>query len=253
MTLLNWMGLISTIVLFIPIALLLICGLAWYRSLPALLFYYLFVFAYNLITLSYGMGSNEAVPLYYRIGNHLLEVPAMLLFFTYFSTTVSFRKNLISATLIFMVFEVVIVAVYGFTGKAITIIRAPGLLMILALSGLFFFHQVKIAVIYHKAIGKAIMIASLLFAYAGYTFVYIVESIFSNAYNKDAYLIYCLVTIVTSIPMAVGIMFERKRVQQLSELQVTREELKKIYGESGTETSIPFGTVALNYDKDQWN
>jgi hypothetical protein len=118
---------------------------------------------------------------------------------------------------------------------------------------MFFIHQVKIAVIYHKAVGKAIMIASLLFAYAGYSFVYIVESLFENSYKKDAYLIYCLVTIVTSIPMAVGILFERKRVQQLSELKVTREELKKIYGEGEKETPGRFGTVALNYDKDQWN
>lgn len=253
MTLLNWMGLISTIVLFLPIIFLLIFKLAWYRSLPALLFYYLFVFAYNLITLSYGLGSDETVPFYYRLSNHLLEVPAILLFFTYFSTTASFRKKLIASTFIFMAFEVVIVSVYGFTLKAITVILAPGLIIILALSALFFIHQVKIAVIYHKAVGKAIMIASLLFAYAGYSFVYIVESLFENSYKKDAYLIYCLVTIVTSIPMAVGILFERKRVQQLSELKVTREELKKIYGENEKETPGRFGTVALNYDKDQWN
>lgn len=253
MTLLNWMGIVSTIILFLPIVLLLICRLAWYRSLPALLFYYLLIFTYNLITLSYGPGSNDTLPFYYRITNHLLEVPAVLLFFTYFSTTASFRKNLISATFIFMLFEVIIVAVYGFTDKAITIILAPGLLIILALSSLFFIHQVKIAVIHHKALGKAIMIASLLFAYAGYSFVYVVDSLFASHYTRDAYLIYYLVTIVTSVPMAIGILFERKRVQQLSELQVTREELKKIYGEAEAEAAGPFGTVALNYDKDQWN
>jgi hypothetical protein len=47
--------------------------------------------------------------------------------------------------------------------------------------------------------------------------------------------------------------FERKRVRQLSELQTTREELKKIYGDEEAQATGPFGTVALNYDKEQWN
>lgn len=255
----NWfnaMGLISTIALFLPIIMLIAFKLAWYKSFPALLFYYVIMLSYNLVSLHYFGLSDPSVEAYHKITNHIVEIPVILLFFTYFSKTAAFRKNLLIANAIFIVFEIGIVSIFGFTPKSITIIMAPGLALILFLSSMFFLHQVKIAVIHHKAIGKAIMVASLLFAYAGYSFLYVVDYIVETPYKMDVYLIYFLVTIVTSVPMCVGIYFERRRVQQLSELQTTRQELKKIYGSEGagdTTSSGPFGRVALNYDNDQWN
>jgi hypothetical protein len=248
------MGLISTIALFLPIIMLLAFKLAWYKSFPALFIYYIFILSYNLISLEYIPFKDSAIASYHKITTHLVEIPLILLFFTYFSKTASFRKNLLIANLIFIVFEAGIVAVFGYTARAIAIIMAPGLCLLLFLSSMFFLHQVKIAVIYHKAVGKAIMVASLLFAYAGYSFVYVVDYLVDTPDKSDAYLIYFLITIVTSVPMCVGIYFERRRVQQLSELQTTREELKKIYGSEGeASASGPFGRVALNYDNDQWN
>lgn len=254
----NWfnaMGLISTIALFLPIIMLIAFKLAWYKSFPALLFYYVLMLSYNLASLHYFGLNDPTFESYHKITNHIVEIPVILLFFTYFSKTVAFRKNLLIANAIFIAFEIGIISIFGYTSKAITIIMAPGLALILFLSSLFFLHQVKIAVIHHKAVGKAIMVASLLFAYAGYSFVYVVDYIVETPYKEDVYLIYFLVTIVTSIPMCVGIYFERRRVQQLSELQTTRQELKKIYGSEGGDNSSsgPFGRVALNYDNDQWN
>lgn len=254
MTLFNAMGLISTIALFLPIIMLLAFKLAWYKSFPALLIYYIFILSYNLVSLEYIPFKNPAIASYYKITTHLVEIPLILLFFTYFSKTASFRKNLLLTNLIFLVFEAGIVAVFGYTDHTIAIVMAPGLCIVLFLSSIFFLHQVKIAVIYHKAVGKAIMIAALLFAYAGYSFVYVVDYLVDTPDKSDAYLIYLLITIVTSIPMCIGVYFERRRVQQLSELQTTREELKKIYGSEGDASSSgPFGRVALNYDNDQWN
>lgn len=255
----NWfnaMGLISTIALIIPIIMLVAFRLAWYKSFPALLFYYLLLLSYNLVNLHYFGFEDPAIAAYHKITNHIVEIPAILLFFTYFSRTATFRKNLLILNLVFIGFEILIISIFGFNAKAITIILAPGLAFIVFLSSVSFLHQVKIAVIHHKAIGKAIMVASLLFAYAGYSFVYVVDYIVDTPYKMDVYLVYFLITIITSIPMSVGIYFERRRVQQLSELQTTRQELKKIYGnEAAGDTSAtgPFGRVALNYDNDQWN
>jgi hypothetical protein len=253
MTLLNSMGIISTIALLIPIILLLVFKLAWYKSFPALLFYYIILLSYNITSQQYVASSSFETSEYHKVINNLLEVPLVLLFFTYFSRTAEFRKKLIASIIAFVGFEVVTVAICGFSHKTTTIILAPGLLAILILSTLFFIHQVKIAVIYLKAIGKAIMIAAFLFAYAGFTFVFIVNHVVETPYKMDVYLIYYLVTIITSIPMSVGIYFERKRVRHLSELQTTREELKKIYGDEDTHPASPFGKVALNYDKEHWN
>jgi hypothetical protein len=253
MTLINTMGLISTIALFVPIIILLVFKLAWYKSFPALCFYYILLASYNLVNLDYINIGNSVIPHYHKIINHLAETPLLLFFFTYFSRTAEFRKKLIIGIFLFLAFEVIIVGIYGLTPAAVTIVMAPGLLSILALSSFFFIHQVKIAVIYHKAIGKAIMVASLLFANAAYSFIYIVDYVIETPYTMDVYLIYYLVTIVTSIPMAIGVFFERQRVRHLSELQTTREELKKIYGSEEREATGPLGTVALNYDKEQWN
>jgi hypothetical protein len=250
MNVLDTMGLISTIALFAPFILLLALKLAWYKSFPALFAYYLVLLSYNLLSLNYFGIANEEIRLYHKILNHFLEVPLLLFFFLYFSRTAAFRKGLLFAAYAFIAFEMVAIAIYGFTIKATTLVLVPGLLAILVLSSMFFIHQVKIAVIYHKAIGKAIMIASLVFAFAGYSFVYVVEQLVETPYTKDVHLVYFLTTIITSIPMAIGIYFERVRVQHLEELQTTRAELKKIYGEE--ESTDSMGRVAL-FDKEQWN
>jgi hypothetical protein len=178
----------------------------------------------------------------------------MLSFLLYFSKTPAFRKKLLAAIAGFVVFEILIVSVYGFTTKATTIVLAPGLIITLVISLLFFIHQVKIAVVYHKAIGKAIMAASLLFAYVGYCFVYSVFYLIQPVFKDDAHLVFFLITIFSSIALTAGIFLERKRVLQLLELKTTREELKAIYGEQQVKKRAnPFEAAALNFDKEQWN
>ena len=66
------------------------------------------------------------------------------------------------AALAFIAFELIVIVMYGFNTQATTIVLAPGLILTLVISLLFFIHQVKIAVVYHKAVGKAIMISSVL-------------------------------------------------------------------------------------------
>ena len=171
MTLFNLMGLLSTIALSLPVIILLITKLAWYRSFPALFFYYFFVLCFNLLLLGY-IRIDGNFKYYFGVTCNLMDTPLILTFLLYFSKTPAFRKKLLAAILGFVVFETIILTMYGFNTKATTIILAPGLIMTLVISLLFFIHQVKIAVVYHKAAGKAIMVASLLFAYVGYCFVY---------------------------------------------------------------------------------
>lgn len=253
MTLFNLMGLISTVALSLPIVVLLTTKLAWYRSFPALFFYYLFVLSYNLVLLGY-FKIDGNFRYYHGVVNNLLDTPLMLSFLLYFSKTLAFRKKLLIAILGFVVFEIIIITMYGFNAKATTIILAPGLIITLVISLLFFMHQVKIAVVYHKATGKAIMVASLLFAYVGYCFVYSVFYLIQPAFKDDAHLVFFLITIFSSIALSAGIFLERKRVHQLLELQTTREELKAIYGEQQVKKRAnPFEAAALNFDKEQWN
>jgi hypothetical protein len=253
MTLFNLMGLVSTVALALPIIVLLTTKLILYRSFPALFFYYLFVLSFNLVLLGY-IRIDGNFKFYLGVTCNLLDTPLILIFLLYFSKTQAFRKKLLITILSFVVFEIIIVAIYGFNTKSTTIILAPGLAISLVISLLFFIHQVKIAVVYHKAAGKAIMVASLLFAYVGYSFVYSVFYLIKPVYKDDAHLVLFLITIFSSIAMATGIFIERKRVGQLLELQTTREELKAIYGEQQIKKMTnPFEAAIINYDKEQWN
>jgi hypothetical protein len=254
MSLFNIMGLVSTVALALPIIILLTSKLARYRSFPALFFYYFLVLNYTIALMGYiDTGSNYKY--YHGVICNFLDTPLMLLFLTYFSKTVRFRKNLQIVTLLFIAFEIVTMIMYGFTAKATTIILAPGLVLTLIISLLFFIHQVKIAVVHHKAVGKAIMISALLFAYVGYSFVYTVYYLIKPVYKEDAHIVYFLITIFSCITMTVGIHFERARVRQLAELKTTREELKTIYGEErdAKKMTTPREAVILNFDKEQWS
>ena len=203
MTAFKLMGLISTMALCLPIVILFTTKLGWYRSFPALLVYYLFVFSYNLLQLGY-LESNTQFQYYHGVFNNLIDTPLMLGFLLYFSQTAAFRKKLLIVIAGFVGFEIIVLAMYGFNAVATTIILAPGLLITLIIALLFFIHQVKIAVMHHKAIGKAIMAASLLFAYVGYCFVYTVFYLIQPVYKNDAHLVFFLITIFSSITISVG-------------------------------------------------
>jgi hypothetical protein len=236
MTLYNVAGLLSAITLSLPIIIILTLRLAWYKSFPALLTYYVLVFGHSFLTQEF-IKANKTFIYYYGVTNNFLDAPLILSFMTYFSKTALFRKRMQIIIPVFILFEIIVIAIFGYNVRAATIVMAPGLLLILIFSLLFFIHQTKLTIIHHKAVGKAFIAASLLFAYGGYIFIYIVYYLLKTQYKADTFLVYFLVTICSSLLISAGIFFERKRVRQLEELQITREELKMIYGRSETKTA----------------
>lgn len=221
-------GIIATIALLLPIVLLITMKLSLYRSFPALLSYYLIVFTYSVI-IEGGFPVSKELRIVFGNLSNFLDGPLILVFLTYFSRTASFRKKLLILTGCFIAFEIIVIAVYGFNTQAATIILGPDMILVTSLSLLFFFQQVKLAVTNHKAIGKAIMIASILFAYVGYCFVYSAYYLFETPYKNDVHLIFYLINIISAVTMSVGLFVEHKRVRQLIELLTARKELKEIY------------------------
>ena len=254
MSVFSLMGLLSTIALSLPIIVLFATRLVLYRSFPALFAYYFIVLSYLVLLLGYvDLGSNFQY--YFGVLCNFLDTPLMLLFLAYFSKTVFFRRKMLRIALGFMAFELIVLALYGFNIKATTILLAPGILLVLIISVLFFTHQVKIAVMYHRAIGKAVMVSSVLVSYVGFAFVYAVYYIIEPAFKNDAHLVYFLIITFSSLIMAAGIFIERKRVNQLSELQTTREELKAIYGgqQSSNKIANPLEPAIMKFDQKDWN
>lgn len=249
MSLFSVMGLTSVIAIALLIVILFVTRLAFYRSFPALLIYYVFILSFLLQLLGYvDLGKNFMHDL--GVLNNFIDTPLMLLFLTYFSKTVFFRRRMMILITGFVAFELMMIGIFGFNSQATTIILAPGLLLVLGISIMVFSHQVKIAVVYHRAIGKAVMAASMLVIYVGYAFVYTVFYVIKPVYRDDAHLVYFLITTFTCAIMSVGVYIERKRVNQLHELKITREELKAIYGGQPNNTiANPLEPAMLKFDK----
>ena len=249
----NWnnvMGLVSTVALSLPLLAMIATRLMGYRSFPALFAYYVIVVFYNMLTVGY-INAHEDFIFYFGIANNILDAPLMLLFLTYFSTSHLLTRRMRAIAFLFIAYEAIILSIYGFSIDAITIIIGPGLLLVLGFGAIFFFRQTRITVMHQKAAGKAFMISALLFAYGCYSIIYMMYYVFKVQHEADTFLIYFLVSTLSAILMSTGILVEKRRVQKLNELKVTRKELSELYKDK--KTAIQLKKAAFDYDKDQWN
>ena len=250
MTTMSVLGLISTIALFIPVTLIVFFRLTIYKSFPALFIYYLMILAYNVARLQYLHVSQEIIE-YWNTVNNFLDAPLILYFLSYFSPGPGFTKRMkwVIAAIVF--FEIATITIVGFNTKAITIFLGPGILVVFGFCLHFFVRQAKITISHHKSIGKAIVTASLLFAYGCYGIIYLMYYVFKMPNIADTFVIYFAVVTISSVGIEIGLAAERKRIRKLNELLQTRKELSVIYkNEAGPIRSIR--TVALDFDKDPW-
>ena len=244
------MGLVSTVALSLPILTLIITKLAGYKTFPALVIYYTTTVVYNLLTQGYIPASNTFI---FSVGmaTNLLDGPLVLTFLLYFSTSPQFKQRMKILIAAFIAFEIAVVAIYGFTVKTITIIMGPDILIVLAFCIPLFVRQTKMTIMHHKGTGKALMIASLLFAYGCYSIIYLVYYLLDIRDKEATFLVFFLVYTFSSLLISIGIYVERKRVRKLSELKVVRKELSELY--PNEKTAAPLRTAIFDFDKEQWN
>lgn len=245
------MGLVSSVALFLPIITILLFRLGSYRTFPALLAYYTSVFIYNLFTEGY-INVHPGVIRYWGLINNFLDAPLMLIFLIYFSTSPSFTKRLKLFAVVYIVFEIIVAVIVGFNTNAVTIILGPDIIIMIGLFLYFFIRHTKIAITNKKAFGKAIIAASLLFAYGCFGIIYLMYYVFKTQFVEDTFLVYFLVTTISSVLLAAGIFIEEKRIRKLNELRLTRRELSDIYADE--KKTVPAKrTVMLDFDREQWN
>ena len=251
MTLNSTLGLISTIALFSPIFFIVVFRLSAYKTFPALLIYYAAVFIYNAMTEGY-IQADPVIVRYWGLTNNLLDVPLLLTFLIYFSTSTSFTQRIKRIILAFVLYEAIVVLIFGYTVKAVTIILGPGIIIEIALCLFFFIRQTKMTILHRKATGKALMAASLLFAYGCYGIIYLMYYVFKTQQVEDTFLIYFLVVTISSLMISVGIIVEQKRIRKLHEMKLTRKELSSIYADE--QKPVPLTrTAMLDFDREQWN
>jgi len=183
--------------------------------------------------------------------NNLIDPILMLSFLTYFSTSAAFTKRMKIVICFFVAPELIPHLLFGFNLKAVTIPLGTGLMAVFCFCLFFFICQTKITIMHQKAIGKALIVAALLFAYGCFTIIYLMLYVFKPLYIADTLLVYYLVTTFSSLLACAGIIIERKRVQKLNELKLTRKKLSIVYKE--TETAAPLKAAILDFDKEQWS
>ena len=244
------MGLVATVALFLPILLILALRLGSYRSFPVLLVYFTIVWINNLMNEHY-IQPNANVVYLWGVSANLLDIPLMLMFLTYFSTSAVYTRRLLMLILSFIAFELIIVLLYGFNVRAITIVLGPGILIVFALCLYIFIRHAKIIITHHKALGKILIASALVFAYGCFGILYVLFYIIKTPLIADTFLLYFIVLTLSSMILCAGIVFERKRVQKLIELKKARKELHDIYKD--TKPATRFRTAMLDFDREPWN
>ena len=245
------MGIVSSIALFCPFVFILVLRLGFYKTFPALLVYYASILVYNLMTEGYITASTETIR-YWGLGNNMLDTPLMLTFLLYFSPSPVFSKKIKIMIVCFIVFEIIVALLMGLNARAITVMIGPGILILIGFCLYFFIRQTKITIMHQKATGKALIAASLLFAYGCYGIIYLMYYIFKSPHVSDIFLVYFLVVTLSSLLITAGIIVEEKRIRKLNELKITRQELSDVY--AAEKKAVPLKrTAMLDFDRDQWN
>jgi hypothetical protein len=244
------MGLIATVALSLPILVLFSTRLAGHRIFPALVLYYLTAVIHNMMGQGFIPAKEEYIR-FFGIANNLLDIPLMLTFLSSFAGSPVVKQRMRMLTIGFVAFELIVLSIWGFSRDSITIILGPGIALVLTFCIPFFVRHTKMTITHHKAMGKSMMLASLIFAYGCYTIIYIMHYLLKSKNIADTFLVYYFVSTFSSILMAVGIFVERKRIKKFSELKVVRRELSQLY--SNEKTAAPLRSAVFDFDKDQWN
>jgi len=229
----NWqdaIGILSTLALFTPVFVIVVTKLIRYKQYFSLFIYCLLAFGFNLMT-EHLVNVPKNVERFYGITNNLTDMPLMLGFLIFQIPSSVQKKRMKILLCAFIVFEIVLIVMYGITVKTITLTMGPGLVIVFGYSLYYFVYTVKRSFIHNKFVGKAIVASALTFAYGCFIIIYPMHYIFHLQDLSGLFLIYYFITIIYCIILSVGLYIESKRKKKLYELLVTRKELMSFFSD----------------------
>lgn len=222
------LGVVSIIAFTLPIAVIFYNRYYTHRSLAALLAYYAFILIDNL----FGTVINSA-PVLGRVINYIdnyANIPLLLTALLFFCPSKQRQGKVRMLTLIFLAYEIVIIAVYGFTLNSIIYIMGPGVGIVLLYSFYLFVRQIKFSIFHGKNHGRVLMLISIVFDFSCYGLIYFFQYIQKTPYQSDVFRLYYISSIISSILMAIGLHMMRVRMKELQSLKTTRRELALFFG-----------------------
>jgi len=240
----NWqnaIGILSTLALFTPVFIIVVTKLIRYKQYFSLFIYCVLAFGFNLMT-EHLVNVPKSIERFYGITNNLTDMPLMLGFLLFQIPSSVQRKRMKILLAAFIVFEIVLIAMFGITIKTITFTMGPGLAIVFGYSLYYFVYTVKRSFVHNKFVGKAIIASALTFAYGCFIIIYFMHYIFSLQDLSNLFLIYYFITIIYCIILSVGLYMEGKRKAKLYELLITRKELMSFFADE-KKPATPKGTT----------
>jgi len=229
----NWntlLGIICVASFTLPIVVILYNRYYTHRSLAALLAYYSFVFIDNLFN-EHLVPSTKSLNFVVGLIDNYIYVPLLLTSLLFFCPSKQKQNKIKILTLLFLVFEVVVICVFGFTVKSVVYITGIGVPIILMYSFYLFVRQVKFSIFHGKNHGRVLMLAAIVFDCSCYSLIYFFGYIQKTPYLNDVFKLYYISSIVSSILMTVGLQLMNKRMKELQAIKVTRRELAMIFNQ----------------------
>ena len=227
----NAIGILSTFALFAPIFVIVAAGLIRYKQYLPLFIYVMLAFGFNLMT-EHLVNVPKTVERHYGIINNLTDMPLILAFLAFQIASSVQVKRMMIVLVAFIIFEIVLIAMFGITVKTITWTMGPGLLIVFAYSLYYFAYTVKRSFTHNKFISKAIIASGLTFAYGCFIIIYLMHYVFPLKEEiPNLFLIYYFITIIYCGLLSVGLYLESKRKRKLEELLLTRKELMRFFSD----------------------
>ncbi len=223
-------GILSTIVLFAPVFIIVATKLIRYKQYIPLFIYCLLAFGFNLMT-EHLVNVTKTIERYYGIINNLTDMPLILSFLIFHISPSIQVKRLKIVLAAFILFEIILILMYGITVKTITLTMGPGLLIVFGYSMYYFVYTVKRGFTHNKFIGKAVIASSLTFAYGCFIIIYLMHYVLTLPDIPNLFLIYYFITIIYCTILSVGLIIESRRKKKLEELLVTRRELMRFFSD----------------------
>jgi hypothetical protein len=221
------LGILSAIAFLLP-PLIIIYFRLFNLCLIALAIYFFGVFAYNLMS-----ANIIVVDIYTRqkvgIVTNYLDVPLILVYMLIFCVEKWKQKVIFSSLIIFLAYELIIFYHYQVTPASSLYVMGPGIILVMMISMYFFISNIKHTIIQGKGIGKTLMASGVLFAYGCYSLVYIFAYILKTPNKTDVFTIYYAASIIFSLLMSAGLVWLKKRLDQIKEVQIARKELSVFF------------------------
>jgi len=162
--------------------------------------------------------------------NNYLDVPLMLTGMLMFCPEKWKQQVIVTSIIAFVGYEMIIFFQYQLQSPISSkFIMGPGIVLVLTYSLYLFISNIKNTIVQGKGVGKTLMVTSILFAYGCYFLVYLFAFIQKTSNKGDVFIIYYLTSIIFSILMSAGLIWVKKRLKEIKEVQTTRKELNVFF------------------------